>query len=343
MINSLISFGNPIFSFPKPVLTPSYTAIDGGTVVTTTPISSGYTLNSVSFNSYYVFTATSGTRTFKATKPTTIGIMIVGGGGGGGCTIGGLNEGGGGGGGGGIVLGTFPISANTTYTITIGTGGTGASVVGKTNTSTSMATDPLNGKNSTFSGTGVSITAIGGGRGGYAPQSIISGCPGNPGGSGGGGSGVGGAGTAGSTNQFGILLTPATGTYQIFGNAGGSARVASGPAGSAGGGGAGGSGESTSTNDGKGKNGGTAYLWSVTNIYYAGGGGGASAVSPATGLGQGGGAGDGGYTTGTASTSGSNATFGSTIGYGSGGGGGGSGRNVTGGKGAQGVCYILIQ
>jgi hypothetical protein len=128
---------------------------------------------------------TVGTTTWTApTGVTSVEVLVVAGGGGGGT-----QHGGGGGGSGGLIYNpNYPVTPGSTYTITIGAGGT------------SGASSPTNGGNSVFD----SLTAIGGGAGGNeaAPQN------GSLGGSGGGGAGFatatsGGAGTAGQGNPGG--------------------------------------------------------------------------------------------------------------------------------------------
>ena len=135
-------------------------------------------------------------RNFSITIASVISISLVIAGGGGGSSA---WSSGGGGGGGGVIQTTTTISPGTAYTITVGLGST-ASGAGAPST--------LNGGNSSFIGTGVSLTAIGGGGGGGGANGIT--VPGGSGGSGGGGgyqaaqgSGAGGAGTAGQGNSGG--------------------------------------------------------------------------------------------------------------------------------------------
>lgn len=166
--------------------------------------------------------------------PTTISaeILLVAGGGGGGSYGG---EGGGGGAGGLLYYGTeTPKTANgtaqtltsgTTYTITVGPGGTGAtSWTPRNNT---------DGSNTSMTGTGLSLTtAVGGGSGGcYPGDNRNNAGNGNSGGSGGGGGGnysssdyghAGGTGTSGQGNNGGAGSIGSSGQYR--GGGGGGAR-----------------------------------------------------------------------------------------------------------------------
>ena len=92
-----------------------------------------------------------------------------------------------GGGAGGYLTGFEDYVESTTYTVTIGSGGSGVSGVG--------AKRPGNqGSNSVLSGGGLSLTSIGGGFGGCGDA---PGLEGGNGGSGGGGTGGAGSGTVG--------------------------------------------------------------------------------------------------------------------------------------------------
>ena len=222
--------------------------------------------------------------------------LIVGGGGAGGAG----NGGGGGGGAGGLLSGSsLTIDSNSSYAITVGAGGTGAS-----------SSIGANGANSTFSA--VANAAVGGGGGGW--QSV-----GRNGGSGGGGNysgGVlaGGTGTAGQGNNGGS--SGSGGNYEGGGGGG---------AGQVGGDGVG------STVAGYGGNGSTSSI-SGTATYYAGGGGGGTysgGTAGAGGLGGGGAGGKNGVgTSGTANTGG-----------GGGGGGDGNVAGGSGGSGVVIISY----
>jgi hypothetical protein len=237
----------------------------------------------------------------------TVEVLVVAGGGAGG---GGNYNGGGGGAGGLIYNSTFSVAAGTSYTVTVGAGGTGA------------ATKGANGSNSVFG----SITAIGGGGGAAHPGSLAD-QTGGSGGSGGGGSQAGGPGGSGTAGQ---------------GNAGGGLIYAAG----AGGGGAGAA-VVTSGMTGNPYSYGVApvsggiglqYAISGTPTYYAGGGGGGgrSPYSVPQGIGGTGGGGNGAVATGGTGFSGVSNT---------GGGGGGNyagepGTANAGGSGGSGIVIV---
>jgi hypothetical protein len=127
------------------------------------------------FNSSGTFTLTS-----VQNGSLYVEYLIVGGGGGGGMDMGG------GGGGGGVITGNT-ILTPTSYTITVGAGGTGAPA-GGTNGQPSghQFTIPATaGGNSSFNG----LTAIGGGFGGSSYRGYTPGISGGNGGSGGGSGG----------------------------------------------------------------------------------------------------------------------------------------------------------
>jgi len=110
----------------------------------------------------------------------TASYLIVAGGGGGG-----LGHGGGGGGAGGLLSGTTTFSKFTTYSFTVGAGGTAGTVAGGQGTV---------GGNST----GISLTAVGGGVGGS--ENIVAG---KNGGSGAGGAGQPSSNTGGNAGGSG--------------------------------------------------------------------------------------------------------------------------------------------
>ena len=161
-----------------------------------------------------------------------INYLIVGGGGAGGGYAGG------GGGAGQFISASTTLLTGSSYSVTVGQGGTAAGFKG------------TNGNSSSFN----SIVAIGGGAGGAANSGVPAAANGNSGSSGGGGSyylnGTGGTGTAGNNGGTG--------------NDGGSSASNSGGGGGASQIGAGGS--TTSI-------GGNGTLW-IDGNYYAGGGGG---------------------------------------------------------------------
>ena len=228
-------------------------------------------------------------------------LVVAGGGSGGGGQH--ANYGGGGGGAGGLLTGTHSVTSGTSYTVTVGAGGS--------NTDTNEI--GADGSNSVFD----SFTATGGGGGGHAATN------GRDGGSGGGGGGTssGGSGTSGQGNGGG-------GSEQY--NAGG-------------GGGKGGSGSSaTTTSGGDGGAGydattvfGTSY--GVSGFFAGGGGGGWNSYfgtdTPGSGGSGGGGAG------GTNNTSnGNNAT--ANTGGGGGGGSSGTSSSTHGGDGGSGIVLV---
>jgi hypothetical protein len=250
------------------------------------------------------------------TGVTSIEVLVVAGGG-----AGGGYHGGGGGAGGVIYNSAFPVTPATTYTVTVGQGGSAA-------TQTSNTGNP--GSNSVFA----TLTAIGGGAGlsqGNTPASR------NNGGSGGGasdyGSGftTGGSGTPGQGHQGGGFIGSGDTTPISYSTCGG--------------GGAGGPGGSADSTSGGFGGPGVNYNISGTPTWYGGGGGGTqlatglfSATTATYGLGGVGGGGVGGYT----ATSGGAAVRSSASGVnGTGGGGGGylySG--LGGGAGGSGIVII---
>jgi hypothetical protein len=165
--------------------------------------------------------------------PSTVEYLVVAGGG-----AGGPSYGGGGGAGGYITANDYPISADSTITITVGAGGAGSSVIGS----------QTHGDNSTFG----TVTAIGGGKGGGDSQSGFNG------GSGGGTHYGGGAETGG----LGVVGQGNAGGGSTTGDYGG------------GGGGAGHAGYDgdDSTHPGQGGDGLQSSISGVST-YYAGGGG----------------------------------------------------------------------
>ena len=117
----------------------------------------------------------------------SVSYLVVAGGGGGGIA-------GGGAGAGGLLTGSSPLLSGTSYTVTVGAGGTG------TNNYTSTS-----GSNSVLS----TITAIGGGRGSQSAEAGVAGGSGGGGGAGAPGF-AGGAGTAGQGNNGGASFVMQT-------------------------------------------------------------------------------------------------------------------------------------
>lgn len=238
--------------------------------------------------------------TFTPAVGLSCDYLVVAGGGSGGSAQSGYS--GGGGGAGGLLSGSTLIAASTATTITIGAGapGQGGQTAGS------------NGVNSTLQNSGLTVTATGGGGGGwygYNQGSAVGKTGGSGGGSGGGntspGSGTSGQGNSGGTNSN---TNPST-------------------TGGAGGGGASAAG-STPPNFYTGGAGGagTASSISGTSVTYAGGGGG----SGDAGYGGAGGAGGGGSSSGNSGNAGT---------ANSGGGGGGAKLSPS-GSGGSGIIII---
>jgi hypothetical protein len=207
--------------------------------------------------------------TSQSPVPYSLNYLSVAGGGGGGGGTGGTALPCSGGGAGGYLTGTLmtPVLINSTYTITVGAGGTGGSYdpnIGDT--------DSANGVNSSIANTSNLVVSVGGGRGVRDQNNGMSGGSG----SGGNFNRNGGAGTAGQGNTGGGS------TNSNLGGSGGGAGAVGGSNGAAGGIGL----QSSITG---------------TPTYYAGGGGGGRNTSTgriAGGLG-GGGAGNYSATAGT--------------------------------------------
>jgi hypothetical protein len=256
-------------------------------------------------------------------------ILVVAGGGAGGA-------GGGGGAGGLLYYGTESVTnrttpngiaqtltRGTTYTVTIGAGGT---VAGGGN----LGSIALQGANTSVTGTSISMTAIGGGAGAtsvttYGGGAAGSGFKGANGGSGGG------AGGNNVGDGFSIPGGAGTGTTTVDRqgyNGGNCPSVSNSPAG--GGGGAGGAGGGGG--GGTAGNGGIGLQYSIngTATYYAGGGGGGGfSVTRGTG-------GLGGGGTGGLDVNSTNSTPGAAN---TGGGGGGTGAGGLGGSGIVIIKY----
>ena len=287
---------------------------------------------------YHIFTTT-GSSTFSVTSGSkTIDYVIIGGGGGG------DRDHGGGGGAGGYRYGSTSVSTSPgSYSITVGTGGSGYSP------SVPAATN--GGSSSAFS-----ITSAGGGYGGASNTGA-----GNSGGSGGGG--------GGPSGPFGSGNTPSTSPSQ--GNNGGTGTGSGGVEPGGGGGGAGSAGSNGGTpisnGGGAGGNGSTVHsawlsaistntaiatAWknAVSPGYIAGGGGGATNSSGGNigpgGLGGGGFGGQGGAAVTTPAPAAPSTTPATRDGQngvpntGSGGGGAGSNGAINAGNGGSGIVMI---
>lgn len=254
-----------------------------------------------------------------STSPTTAKILVVAGGGQGG---GNDNNYGGGGGAGGVVYATDHVIIGTSYSITIGPGGSsaGANVHG------------ANGSDSVFSDGANTVTAIGGGGGGVGAGGS-GGANGSDGGSGGG---------PVSGNTAGVSTQGDSGGGIGYGNDGGTSGNGNGH----GGGGSGGDG-GVGVNDGAGGNGGNGIadatiggLLTMTssgvNGFIAGGGGGGGSTDQGGNSGSGGGGHGGLYPSNTGISPGTENT---------GGGGGGSAKNssVAGDAGGSGLVIIVYK
>jgi len=207
---------------------------------------------------------------------STCSILLVGGGGAGGADSG-TAPGNGGGGGGGVLYnsGTFPLVSGTSYNITVGAGGNGAGT-GPATTGSNIgkyAGYKRNGANTTITATGVTLTAFGGGGGGWYSAGW-----GAEGGSG-GGAGASSSGTGSGSKASTFVGASDFTSYQQLGAAPGSS-------------GGGGGGALTA---GSGVTGGDGVPIGIVNtsspITYAGGGGGTSSSGGGSGGSGGGGAG----------------------------------------------------
>jgi hypothetical protein len=275
---------------------------------------SGGTLTSDATYNYRTFTST-GSLVVGVTAGTVDILSIAGGGG--------ANRyyGGGGGAGGYVYTSSRSISPGT-YTVTIGSGGTGYA----------------NGTNTTITGGALSVTAaVGGGAGGDGGGTSNNGA--TQGGSGGGGGSSANVPSGAASNAAGQ------------GNAGGNSPGSSGTYSGGGGGGAGAAGQTPSTTNSPGGNGGVGITNSninafgaatstgqfvSPNYYYAGGGAGGTAVSTIGSGGYGGGGNGGNSLSGnlntTSATNGTSNT--------GGGGGGGAGSDAVAKNGGSGILIV---
>jgi len=285
---------------------------------TATPVVTGGTLSSDS--TYYYRTFTGNGNLIVSTLPLTVDILSIAGGGGS-STHDNQDGGGGAGGAGGVLYSSSQNLSASTYSVNIGAGGGNRS----------------NGVNTTFTGTGISLSAIGGGCGG-SYNTVNAGS----GGSGGG--------------QAGAMTTSLASGTPGQGNSGGYGGQGSPAYGGGGGGGAGGAGGSTSNDSpgagGSGTNTYSSWLTAISSAmtgvsgwstatsggYIGGGGGGGtrSASYAAAYAGGAGGAGGGG--TGAGNQNSNTPSNGSTN---TGGGAGGSSRNPnTAASGGSGLVIV---
>ena len=251
-------------------------ATNGGGVATT--ITTKYTTSipelpfptfgtpgNVSASSYstYNYWIITGNTTVQFEQPTKLGYILVGGGGPGANSASNFTTGGGGGGGGGVCWSTKSASAtnveaSVVYTITVGTG------------STTIGTG---GSPTTFSGDAITtLTANGGGSGGYGFRTAVGTVGAGGSSSGGINNNTGGSGSGGSSGVAGeagpiVRISEINKIYQFGGGGGGGSGTAN--LGGNGGAGGGGNGANSSNyiNAGSPSNGALA-------TYYGGGGGG---------------------------------------------------------------------
>jgi hypothetical protein len=324
-------------SLPGGLSLNSSTGVLLGTLASTT--TTPYTFVISASNSY--LQATTQTVTLTYNPLPNISYLVVAGGGAGSNNSNFTVALGGGGGAGGLTTGTInSVAFGTVYTITVGGGG-----AAPTGTGVGASGNP-----SSISSPSIpTITATGGGGGG-------SGSP-NPGNATSGGSGGGGAG-ANPNSGFGptgVTFASATGSPGVYGVAGpqgypgGGGQTSAPPSVNGGGGGGGAAGAGGIGSTPAAGNGGTAFLWPYTGVYYAGGGGGGGATAwatPATSIGLGGGVGtssptSGGGGDGGLGVNGASFATAGTPGRGGGGGGGGNGGGSAAGGGG-GVVILAI-
>jgi hypothetical protein len=273
--------------------------------------SGGHITSYTSNNLNYTVHTFMSTEQLEIHENITCDFLLVGGGGGG------ASRHGGGGGAGGVVIATAQSLTPNSYSVTVGSGGSG--------TVAANFGQASNGTDSTF----YSKIAKGGGGGGGETAPF----GGSPGGSGGG--------ARGNTNTIGGSSNQdnySSNSYVTgYGNEGGTNfGLTSNHHGGQGGGGAGAAGQN-STGD-HGTTGGIGIqndFQTNSNIYYGGGGGGSGTYTHAySGGAGGGGIGGGGFQSATTGNNGVN-------GLGGGGGGGGhNGGNKNGGTGGDGVFII---
>lgn len=273
-----------------------------GVAAMTNPFAAGGT--SISYDSSYVYHTFTASGKFTPLKNMTADILVVGGGGSGGTNQGGSGTGGGGGG--YVTYSTSQsLTAGTTYTCTVGAGGS----------YTDSNTVATNGSTSSLIGTGLSLSAN--------PGTAITNV-------------AGAYGTAGGNSGNTIN---GTSTNYTGGSAGSGTSGGTGTDGRMGGGGAGATANGTSatgTVGGTAGNGGNGY--SAFGSYYGGGGGGGAAQTGTPGTAGLGGGGVGGYGSTYASALGANGLTNT----GGGGGGCGGATNVIGGTSGQGGSGIVI-
>lgn len=259
-----------------------YTTATGGTISR----SGSYKIHAFNSSTNFVVSQV-GTAPYN-----TVEYLIVAGGGAGGL---------GGAGAGGLLTATGSAITVQTYSIIVGSGGTGA-----------LQGEGTSGNSSSFNG----ITSIGGGYGGYYSGTVNGANGGSGGGAGHATVSTGGTGTVGQGNDGG---NNASGT---FGGAGGGGASQAG-------------GNSVSGTGGNGGSGSFSIIGGGTGSYYAGGGGGGGGESGGGGDGGIGGIGGGG----NGIRQGANGGNG-VVNTGGGGGARGYYDNGTGGNGGSGIVII---
>lgn len=222
------------------------------------------------YNSVGTFSFTTGT------KVTAVTVNVWGAGGGGGDDRGLSSIAGGGGGGGGFIQTTIDVDPCTAYTVTVGAGGT------------TTSGDGNDGGASTFSGTGITVTA-GGGKGGKG--NIFAGSPGGAGGPGGAAGSI-LVGSGSSTSSFAGGTGGKGADYNANGSSGGGG---GGSAGQGSAGGVGGAGQTggvfTAAPGGTGGSAGSGNPTGASGAVGGEGNGSGNAGSPGSPGGGGGGAG----------------------------------------------------
>ena len=229
---------------------------------TGSPTYTTYTSNG--YNVIVITAASSASINFSQAK--TVNYVVVGGGGGGGSApglTGDFGYGAGGGAGGKIITGSISLTANTSYTLTVGTGGAATTSGGSTRFGTINASGGLFGGNTTLSARGSGgVGSSGGGSGGAGMSGSA-----NPAVNGSAGT------TMTTTITFTILGTTYTRLAGGGGGGGGSILTTNfaGGGGGAGGGGSGATGNGASGASGTGGGGGGAGGKGVPNTGGAGG------------------------------------------------------------------------
>ena len=292
----------------------SVATFTGSVTVSNTSASSGGRVAALSGATNYIIERFTSVGTSSWTVPrgvTSVEYLVVGGGGAGGTAY--EDASAGGGGGGQVVSGTLSVTANETYTIFIGRGGT---------TSTGNPRPGGDGVWSRIATSGDVTVASGLGGGGGSSFGYSYGSASTTGYTGGGGGVWATATSNGSSGTGGASFKGGN----PFGHSTDGAAQAAG-----GGGGAGGAGSAAVYYNGGAGGVGVASSITGSEVKYGGGGGGGKRMTLGGSAGSGSdGGGNGGYnTTGSAGTNGRG-----------GGGGGGGGTGISGGAGGSGIVVI---